>query len=420
MRRLGWVIACLAVVCSTFYAFPATPKKSATPSAAVAAASGVQEALKITQGPCLQAPSETGMTIVWATNKNCLPKVEYGTSSSAMQIAFSARHGLLDANTTLHRIRLSGLKPGAKYYYRPVSTEIVNFQAYKVDFGETIRSGVYSFTTPDKNKDSFSFVVLNDRHDKVDPLQIALGSIKWPGVDLVVLNGDMMSDLRNEAQVFRSVVGPCVKAFATTIPFVYVRGNHEARGYFARMLMDYFPTDSGRYYFSFDHGPVHFIVLDCGEDKSDTSKEYSGLVDFDRYRDRETDWLKAELRSEACRKAAFRVVFLHMPPNTSSSTEETRHGAEYIKQKWVPLLNAAKIDLMISGHTHRYAIVKPKEGQSFPIVVGGIDTIIRADVTPRQINVTSAKNDGTEFDKLTVVKKRKAPAWLAWLGLGQN
>ena len=145
MRRLGWVIACLAVVCSTFYAFPATPKKSATPSAAVAAASGVQEALKITQGPCLQAPSETGMTIVWATNKNCLPKVEYGTSSSAMQIAFSARHGLLDANTTLHRIRLSGLKPGAKYYYRPVSTEIVNFQAYKVDFGETIRSAHFIY-----------------------------------------------------------------------------------------------------------------------------------------------------------------------------------------------------------------------------------------------------------------------------------
>jgi UDP-2,3-diacylglucosamine pyrophosphatase LpxH len=227
----------------------------------------------------------------------------------------------------------------------------------------------------------------------------------------------MMSDLRNEAQVFRSVVAPCVRAFAKTIPFLYIRGNHEARGYFARMLMDYFPTDSQRFYYSFDHGPVHFILLDCGEDKSDSSKEYSGLVDFDRYRDQETEWLKADLRSDTSRKARFRIVFVHMPPTLYASNQEQRHGTEYVKNKWAPLLNAGKIDVMISGHTHRYAIVKPKEGEwNFPIVVGSVDTILRADVSPRQINVTVAKNDGAEFDRLTMLKKQRSPRWPSWLG----
>ena len=75
-------------------------------------------------------------------------------------------------------------------------------------------------------------------------------------------------------------------------PVVYVRGNHETRGEFAAHLRDYFPTDTNELYFTFRYGPVSAVVIDSGEDKADDHYEYSGLVDFESYRQQEFDWLK--------------------------------------------------------------------------------------------------------------------------------
>ena len=48
-----------------------------------------------------------------------------------------------------------------------------------------------------------------------------------------------------------------------------------------------------KYYYSFNHGPVHIIVLDTGEDKADSHPVYAGLADFDKYRDSQAEWLKS-------------------------------------------------------------------------------------------------------------------------------
>jgi len=427
MKRLGLAIACFVLVCSAACTSLATQRKpyatrrdaeaagriqaaspvspTAEPSAVpTTATSAIAARLQITHGPYLQAPLETGMTIVWLTNKNCVSKVEYGTSTGAELTAFSAQHGLIEANTTLHRVRISGLVPGTKYYYRVVSTEILDFGPYKVIFGETVKSEYFSFTTLNGKKESFSFVVLNDRHEKVAPFQLALNSIRWQGIDLVFLNGDMLSHVKNEQQMLKGVVEPCVGSFAKTIPFLYIRGNHDARGYSARMLINYFPTESQRYYYSFNHGRVHFIVLDSGEDKEDSSKEYSGLVDFDRYREEETKWLKKDVQRNDCKKAMFRVAFVHIPPGTKGNG----HGAQYVHENWDPLFRVGKVDLLICAHTHRYARKPPQEGkQSYPTVIGDTNTVIRMDVCDGLMNATVTKDDGTVADRFTVEKKRR-------------
>jgi acid phosphatase type 7 len=60
--------------------------------------------------------------------------------------------------------------------------------------------------------------------------------------------------------------------------------------------------------------------MDGGEDKRDTDKEYSGLVDFDRYRAVQRKWLEAEIRSEAFRKTARRPssVWTRRPATSAS------------------------------------------------------------------------------------------------------
>ena len=183
-------------------------------------------------------------------------------SATQWQTNFPAHHGLIDADVTTHNVALAGLEPGTAYRYRVVSREIVEFKPYQVTYGATLASPEYGFTTFDPRKPAAAFVVLNDRHEKVEPLAASLAAVDWARVGLVFFNGDAVNSVESESQLYRCLVDPIVPPFATRIPLVYVRGNHDTRGKFARQLLNYFPTDSGRYYYTLQEGPVMFLVLD--------------------------------------------------------------------------------------------------------------------------------------------------------------
>src|SRR5690625_5315672 len=67
--------------------------------------------------------------------------------------------------------------------------------------------------------------------------------------------------------------------------------------------MDYFPTPSGKPYFTFRQGPVFFLFLDGGEDKPDSDIEYGGLSYFDEYREEQAEWLQQVVESEEFKSA---------------------------------------------------------------------------------------------------------------------
>jgi len=353
-------------------------------------------ALSIVTGPYLQNASETSMTVMWITDAPCTSWVEYGTPGTLDQKAIHSRHGLIDADQTIHRIPIEGLSPGKEYEYRVCSREILKFEAYKVTYGETTTSETHKFTTLSRDKQSISFLVLNDIHQRDELITSLMKMSASKPYDLVFLNGDILGHIEDEQQVIRHVLKPCSDLFAARIPFVWVRGNHETRGKFARMLPNYMAAPHGAYYYAFDHGPVHFIVMDGGEDKTDASSEYSGLVDFDRYRARQRVWLEKQIQTEACRKAAFRVVLIHMPPIAS----ERWHGPTDLYNTWRPLFNTGKIDLMLSGHLHRYMVVEPEKGiRDYPMIIGGAPqagqaTVIRVDAAPDKLEVTMTTDAG--------------------------
>ena len=119
-------------------------------------------------------------------------------------------------------------------------------------------------------------------------------------------------------------------------------------------------------------------------------------MDFDRYRDEQKHWLKQEIRSEAFRRAPFRVVLVHMPPRAS----DRWHGPMDTYTKWRPVLNEGRIDLMICGHTHRYAVAAPQAGDhDYPMAIGcspktGQATVIRINATTDRLDVTITRDDG--------------------------
>jgi predicted phosphodiesterase len=365
-------------------------------------------ALEILAGPCLQNPTETSMSLVWVTDVNCTSWVEYGSSEQTLdRKAFAGSHGLIDADQTVHRITIEGLSPASTCYYRIWSKEILKFEAYKVTYGQTLTGDVCHFNTLSKDKPHFSFIVLNDIHQRNDLFKkLAEQSASRP-YDLVFLNGDIISDINNTSQIIDYVLKPCADLFAKTTPMIYVRGNHETRGKYARMLPDYLVLPNGRFYYAFDHGPVRFIIMDGGEDKTDDNPAYSGLVDFDRYRIQQKHWLQEEIQSEAFKKALFKIVVVHMPPVASQQW----HGSDHLYEQWRPVFNEAKIDLMICGHTHKYEVIQPKPGVSeYPMMIGGKPaekeaTVIRVDVTRDKLDVVMTTDEGATVGTYQVLRR---------------
>ena len=169
-----------------------------------------------------------------------------------------------------------------------------------------------------------------------------------------------------------------------------VRGNHETRGNYSEEYANLFPSPTGQPYYSFSRGPVYFIVLDGGEDKPDSDIEYNGLADFDTYRDEEAIWLKQIINSNEYRKASVHIVLIHVPP-----IGDTWHGLLEVQSKFIPILNNAGIDLMLSGHIHRHAYYSPdKTLCKFPLLINSNRHILDITVDDMYINVNMINEQG--------------------------
>jgi 3',5'-cyclic AMP phosphodiesterase CpdA len=207
----------------------------------------------------------------------------------------------------------------------------------------------------------------------------------------------MFNYLTGEWQVIGRLLRPCTDSFAGSVPFMLVRGNHEARGQYARDLKRHLTYPEDRYYFSFRSGPVYAIVLDTGEDKEDKNPVYGGLVDFDAYRREQASWLAQEVQKPAFKEAGFRVVMMHIPPS---------------KELFAPLFEANRIDLVLSGHIHMYGVHEPRPGvRGYPIVTGGGPTkgnrtLIRVTADEEVLTARILLDDGTEVGTCQVTRRR--------------
>jgi len=320
------------------------------------------------------------------------------------KIAKSSHNGLIDANSKRHAIRITDLQPGTKYRYRIVSKDILQFNPYEVLYGDTVVGNVLEFETLDTGKAIFSFCVVTDVHERGAKLDTLLQTVAVDSIDMMFYTGDILNWIGEEKRIFNGFLDVSVKHFASEKPFIFTRGNHETRGPNARALYSYFPHTSGKFYYSFTQGNVYFIVLDSGEDKPDSHPVYAGLVDFDNYRDEQAKWLQNEVGKDDFKKALYKIVLSHIPVFSGSKG----HGATDITEKWGPTLNNANIDLLISGHHHRYARIEKTDGKNlFPIIVLDQDMIIKTDVSSEKLVLTIKNIDGENVDRILIPTKIK-------------
>jgi endonuclease/exonuclease/phosphatase family metal-dependent hydrolase len=115
--------------------------------------------------PYLQDPKPTEMTVMFQTTAPAHCWVEYGTDKNNLQ----KKRTLLDGQEVCfdieNRITLDNLQPGQQYYYRVCVVDLLMKHAYEFHTGDTLRSPIYSFCTPQEKEQDFTCVVFNDLHE---------------------------------------------------------------------------------------------------------------------------------------------------------------------------------------------------------------------------------------------------------------
>ncbi|AMV37442.1 metallophosphoesterase family protein [Planctomyces sp. SH-PL62] len=327
-----------------------------------------------------------------------------GGEEGAWKRSGSSRHGLKQANSTIQKAVLKGYDPSKPLRFRAVSRPITKLAPYSVVYGEPATSKEVSLPPTRRDDGSASFLVFNDVHDRIQFYPL-LTPLAGGGVDFMVFNGDVLTDPMTERQVVESLLLPMAWFASKGIPCFFLRGNHETRGAFARLLPEYLILPEDRYYAAMTFGAVRVLLLDTGEDKPDASVEYSGLVDFDAYMEEERDWLSREIAGDAYKAATWRVVVQHIPPDwrTLPRDKSKWYGPIRVEKLFGPLYDSGKVDLIVAGHNHHAEVIPPcpdaSRGFQYPVFVGDAHplakaTVLRVDASPANLRIRRFQSDG--------------------------
>ena len=322
--------------------------------------------------PYVQNPVNNGITILWETTIPAYSWVEYGTDKANLKRVRLIIDGQAEFNESIHKIRLDNLTPGQTYYYRVCSQEILQYKAYSKKFGNIAQSDFYSFTMPEADTDSFTAIIFNDLHQRGNIFQALLKQVENVDYDFVVFNGDCIDDPANHEQATRFVKLLTESVHGDRIPTFFMRGNHEIRNAYSIGLRKHLDYVGGKTYGAFNWGDTRIVMLDCGEDKTDDHKEYSGLNDFTQLRHEQVGFLQEELASKAFKKADKRILIHHIP----------LYGCDNLcKDLWEPLMKKAPFHVAINAHTHQFAHhPKGSLGNNYPVIIGGGNSLKNATV----------------------------------------
>src|SRR5205823_11188750 len=186
--------------------------------------------------PYLQLPTTTAMTVMWETNHKLPSRVEFGPTSE-LGNAFG------DSNlVVLHEVRLTGLEPGASYYYRVRSGELV--------------SEIYKFkTAPPPGTKRWRMAVYGDSRSNPATHKKVVEQIAKAGADLIVHTGDIVLNGKNH-NTWRTEFFEPLNPLGHSIPWVSTIGNHEqdSENYFSYMALP-----GNERFFGFDFANGHII-----------------------------------------------------------------------------------------------------------------------------------------------------------------
>ncbi len=355
----------------------------------------------IVSAPMLQNYADTSMGVVFAVSAlaNGYVLVSENPDLSDARKVLCGGYRVTDIDDRVIRVRLTGLKPATRYYYRIGADRISYEGGYKMKIlGNEEDPRIYSFTTAGEGA-AAHFCVINDTHARWEPFGRAIEKIASLSPSCVVWNGDASNVEETVEAQMRIFLTPDIdrKDYAACMPYLFCPGNHDNRGmanrhlervWMFRQAEERLPRDwdLGRN-FAVRMGDVALIGLDTAEDKLDTNPKFAGLFTSGPYREAQTEWLREALSREEIRTAPFLVAFCHIPlfdnnprhnpGDVAPADTDPQYSTDFAywqrtcARMWMPLLEEAGCQLVITAHQHRYRYDAPTAERHWGQIVGG-------------------------------------------------
>lgn len=279
----------------------------------------------------------------------------------------------------LHSVQINGLEPGAELCYRVCGQDLTDdSNARNPRFGDIYEGQWQRVRTFDPEAETCRFSVFNDIHNQVDEYGALAAQVDSAATDFLFLNGDIVSAGNYVADTLVRYELEPLGTLAAGLPVLFARGNHEGRGNNPQLVADIFPNeDPAPFYYTFRQGPVAFIVADGGETGHSRSILYSGSAVYEDYITEQIRWARQAMQEPLFADAPVKICLIHVPMIDHPDKND------YLLQRWlnvhfVPLLDEAGIDLMISADLHEFMYLTPGTmNNPFPILVN--DDVRRLD-----------------------------------------
>ncbi|KAI3870190.1 hypothetical protein MKX03_025786 [Papaver bracteatum] len=315
--------------------------------------------------------AQIGSNVIPLEPSTVKSEVWYGTKSGNYQYSQTGKsevysqlypfQGLLNYTSgIIHHVRLQGLEPGTKYYYKCGDTSL------------SAMSKEHTFRTlplPSPSNYPRRIAVVGD---------LGLTSNSTTTVDHMAKNDPsmilMLGDL-SYANQYRTTGGKGASCFScafpdapiretyqprwdgwgrfmepliSKVPMMVIGGNHEIetqsagisfKSYSARFAVPSYESGSNsNFYYSFNAGGIHFIMLGAYVDYNTTGAQYT--------------WLRKDLEQVDRKVTPWLVAAWHPPWYNSYSSHYQEF--ECMRQEMEGLLYRFGVDIVFSGHVHAY------------------------------------------------------------------
>ena len=288
--------------------------------------------------------------------------------------------------------------------------------------------------------ESYKMLIFPDAQssDYADWKQLAhLAWARNTDAQLFACMGDLVDNGEDRLQWTEFFVG--VKEMQRSIPIAPVMGNHETYNLAWKVrlpeaYLNYFKTprngskDFERYYYSFDYGDAHYIVL-CTQQK-EIGEFKDGLVT------EQLAWIRRDLKAHRKR---WNIVFMHkdvLQYRINGRPERAEGIDEDNGRVWMPVFDELGIDIVFTAHLHTYrnrghiyGFEKTPDAKGPLYILTGVagnvrypnlwidhafdevtlpqpetDNYLTMDVTRDAIEIACFLTDGTEMDRVRVTK----------------
>ncbi len=296
--------------------------------------------------------AKTEMAVIWRTSTEISDGYILYRTENGEQIKQNAEFQTKETDIDISNfwsVRLSGLKPGTKYFYSVGS--------------EYHRSEEFTFETQPEECEKFSFIVIAD-HQKGHPCHTPDYSMvgdmlknalkKHPDCRFIFTAGDNCDNGQNELHWNGMFEG--LRGVIESVPYMMATGNHDNRGF-----ITFFPEPTGKYYlehadlfdfqfepaypqngpdgykgenYSFDYGNAHFLVMGINAPETVEPWAYNDL----------------QISNKTWKIGAY-----HFPIYPVMPEGQNNDGYPWLRKP----IEEGRLDILFEGHEHSFARTFP-------------------------------------------------------------